>query len=136
MIVVTVVAIVPVRKYVRSLRCRQPVLSVIDDPAQLDDLHLELLELDPERWVRRHLPERSSGGFNLVFYRRRVPLIIDMNGRFVHSWPEVRATGRVRLNRDGSLLVIGVDNLIKEYSWDGELRSYRLVTSWRRRQNR
>ena len=37
MIVVTLVAIIPVRKYVRSLRCRQPVLSVIDDPAQLDD---------------------------------------------------------------------------------------------------
>ena len=124
MIVVTLVAIIPVRKYVRSLRCRQPVLSVIDDPAQLDDLHQELLELDPERWVRRHLPERSSGGYNLVFYRRRVPLIIDMNGRVVHSWPEVRATGRVRLNRDGSLVVIGVDNLIKEYSWDGELTWY------------
>ena len=123
-IVVTLVAIVPVRKYARSLRCRQPVLSVIDDPAQLDDLHLELLELDPERWVRRHLPERSSGGYNLVFYRRRVPLIIDMNGRVVHSWPEVRATGRVRLNRDGSLVVIGVDNLIKEYSWDEELTWY------------
>ena len=33
MIVVSLVAIIPVRKYVRSLRCRQPVLSVIDDPA-------------------------------------------------------------------------------------------------------
>lgn len=86
MIVVTVVAMVPVTKYARSLRCRQPVLSVIDDPAQLDELHLELLELDPERWVRRHLPERSSGGYKLVFYRRRVPLIVDMNGRVVHSW--------------------------------------------------
>ena len=32
-IVVSLVAIVPVRKYVRSLLCRQPVLSVIDDPA-------------------------------------------------------------------------------------------------------
>ena len=32
-IVVSLVAIVPARKYVRSLRCRQPVLSVIDDSA-------------------------------------------------------------------------------------------------------
>jgi hypothetical protein len=48
-------------------------------------------------------------------------LIIDMNGRIVHSWPEVRATGRFRLNSDGSLAVIGSDNLIKEYTWDGEL---------------
>ena len=90
-----------VRRHVRSLDCRQPPLTVIDDPAQLDDLHLELLELEPENWVRRYDPELSSAGYNLVFYRRRVPLIVDMNGRVVHSWPEVRATGRVRLNRDG-----------------------------------
>jgi len=120
----TLAAIVGVRKIVRTLRCRQPALSVIDDPAQLDDLHLELLDVEPERWVRRHHPKRSSGGYNLVFFRRRVPLIVDMNGRVVHSWPEVRATGRVRLNRDGSLAVIGVDNLIKEYSWNGELTWY------------
>jgi hypothetical protein len=124
MIVLTLVAIVSVKKLLRSNRCRQPELSVIDDPAQLDELHLELLEFEPERWVRRHHPNRSSGGYNLVFYRRRVPLIIDMNGRVVHSWPQVRATGRVRLNRDGSLAVIGVDNLVKEYSWDGELTWY------------
>ena len=124
MIVLMLVAIVSVRKLVRSSRCRQPVLSVIDDPAQLDELHLELLELEPERWVRRHHPKRSRGGYNLVFYRRRVPLIIDMNGRVVHSWPQVRATGRFRLNRDGSLAVIGVDNLVKEYSWDGDLTWY------------
>ena len=121
-VVLTLAAIAGVRKIVRTHRCRPPALSVIDDPAQLDDLHLELLGLAPESWVRRYHPQRSSGGYNLVFYRRRVPLIVDMNGHVVHSWPEVRATGRLRLNRDGSLAVIGVDNLIKEYSWDGELR--------------
>jgi outer membrane protein assembly factor BamB len=110
-----------VREYVQSLDCRQPPLTVIDDPGQLDGLHLELPEHDPASWVRMYDPERSSAGYNLVFFRRRVPLIIDMNGRIVHSWPSVRATGRFRLNRDGSLAVIGSDNLIKEYTWDGEL---------------
>lgn len=96
-------------------------MSVIDDPAQLDGKHLELTELDPPSWVRRYSPGQSHAGYNLVLYRRRVPLIIDMNGRVVHSWPGVRVTGRARLNGDGSLAVIGVDNLIKEYTWDGDL---------------
>jgi len=121
-VVLALVAVVSICWYLVSLRCRPPVLSVIDDPAQLDDRHLELLELDPPSWVRQYLPERSNAGYNLVLYRRRVPLIIDMNGRIVHSWPELRVTGRARLNSDGSLAVIGIDNLIKEYSWEGELR--------------
>jgi outer membrane protein assembly factor BamB len=115
-------AVIPVRNFVRSIRCRPPALSVIDDTSRLDDKHLELLDVDPFSWVRQYSPEGSHGGYNLVLYRRRVPLIIDMNGRAIHSWPEVRATGRVRLNSDGSLAVIGLDNLIKEYTWDGELQ--------------
>jgi hypothetical protein len=50
-----------------------------------------------------------------------VPLILDMNGHIVHRWPEVRAVGRVRLTPDGRLVVIGTDNLVKEYDWDGRL---------------
>jgi outer membrane protein assembly factor BamB len=115
------VAAVPARKYIRSLRCRPPELTVIDDAALLDDVYLELTEHEPESWVRRFKPDRSSSGYNLILFRRRVPLIIDMNGRVVHAWPKVRATGRVRLNPDGTLAVIGADNLVKEYSWDGEL---------------
>jgi len=95
--------------------------SEIDDPAQLDDLHLELADLDPASWVRSYLPGKASSGFNLVLYRRRVPMIIDMNGNIVHVWPKVRAIGRARLQRDGRLAVIGTDNLIKEYDWDGNL---------------
>ena len=52
-------------------------LSEIDDPAQLDELHLELADLDPTSWIRRFRPSRASSGFNLVLYRRRVPMIID-----------------------------------------------------------
>jgi hypothetical protein len=96
-------------------------VSEIDDPAQLDELHLELAELDPTSWVRRYRPARASSGFNLVLYRRRVPMVIDMNGNIVHVWPRVRAIGRARLLRDGRLAVIGTDNLVKEYDWEGDL---------------
>jgi hypothetical protein len=95
--------------------------SEIDDPAQLDELHLELVDLDPTSWVTLYRPGKASSGFNLVLYRRRVPMIIDMNGSIVHVWPKVRAIGRARVLRDGRLAVIGTDNLVKEYDWDGNL---------------
>ena len=91
-IVLLLAAVAPIRKHIESLRCRPPSLSVIDDPSQLDDKHLELLELDPPSWVRLYFPGQSHAGYNLVLFRRRVPLIIDMNGRVVHSWPEVRGS--------------------------------------------
>ena len=93
-----------------------------DDAEALDELHLDLGDYDTMTWVRQFRPEESAGGYTLVLFRRRVPMIIDMNSRVVHSWPLVRAVGRARLNRDGSLAVIGTDNLVKEYSWDGELQ--------------
>jgi hypothetical protein len=95
---------------------------IADDAEVLDEIHLDLDDYDTTRWVRQYRPEASAGGYTLVLYRRRVPMIIDMNGRMVHAWPEVRAVGRARLNGDGSLAVIGTDNLVKEYSWDGELQ--------------
>jgi len=96
----------------------------IDDPAQLDDLHLDLPDLEPTKWIRSYFPNQSSPGFNLVFYRGRIPMVIDMNGRIVHAWPKVRAIGRARLNREGRLAAIGTDNLVKEYDWDGNLTWY------------
>ncbi len=108
----------------RVLRCRPPQLTVVDDPASLDELHLDLPQLDTESWVRQYNPKKAYAGFNLGFYERRVPIVFDMQGRIVHSWPLVRATGRVRLDREGRLTVIGTDNLVKEYDWDGELTWY------------
>ncbi len=95
--------------------------SEIDDPAQLDDLQLDLPKIEQNTWVRMYRPTDAESGFNLVFFGRRLPMIIDMNGRVVHAWPRVRAAGRVRLDAMGNLLVIGTDNLIKEYDWDGRL---------------
>jgi len=109
----------------RRNECWRPVdPSEIDDPAQLDDLHVDLQKIEPDSWVQLFHPANTESGFNLVFYGRRLPMIIDMNGHIVHSWPSVRATGRVRLDRDGNLLVIGTDNLVKEYDWEGRLTWY------------
>ena len=99
-----------------------PTVSAVGSSAQPDELLVGLEDLDPTTWVRRHLPEETSPGLNLVLYRRRVPMILDMNGRIVHSWPEVRVVGRARLSRDGRLVVIGTDNLVKEYDWEGRLK--------------
>jgi len=108
----------------RVMRCRPAPLVVIDDPAKLDDLHLDLPDIEPTKWVRTYLPEESSPGFNLILYRRRIPAVIDMDGRIVHAWPMVRAVARARLNREGRLAVIGIDNLVKEYDWQGQLTWY------------
>jgi hypothetical protein len=86
-----------------------------------DDLENELQALDGTDWVRSYDPARSAGGLNLLLYRRRVPAIVDLNGHVVHSWPQVRATGRIRLDDEGRLTVIGADSRIKEYDWDGSL---------------
>ena len=124
-IVAAVIALVAIAVWLLTRENEEPFRPVerseIDDPAQLDELHLELADLEPTSWVRRYRPSRASSGFNLVLYRRRVPMIIDMNGNIVHVWPRVRAIGRARLLRDGRLAVIGTDNLVKEYDWDGNL---------------
>jgi len=41
---------------------RTLVHSAIEGPADLDDMHLDLPNLDPTTWVRRFQPERASSG--------------------------------------------------------------------------
>ncbi len=96
-------------------------MARVDDAANLDELHEDIPFLDAEQWVELYRPDSSWAGYTLVLYRRRVPMLVDMRGRVVHSWPDVRAVGRARLDRRGRLLVIGVDDLIKEYDWAGGL---------------
>jgi hypothetical protein len=93
----------------------------IENVAELDDLHLDLSHVDPTIWVRRYIPDKSSSGYNLVLHRRRVPMLIDMNGNIVHVWPKVRVGARARLNRQGRLAVIERGNLVTEYDWDGNV---------------
>ena len=96
-------------------------MARVDDLSELDDVDEEIAFLDSPEWVESYRPESSSAGYNLVLYRRRVPMLIDMQGRVVHNWPKVRAVGRVRLDSEGRLTVIGIDDMLKEYDWDGNL---------------
>jgi hypothetical protein len=80
-------------------------------------------------WVEKLDPREVSPGFNLFLFERRVPVIVDLSGRTVHHWPDVRAIGRARLGEDGNLLIIGEDDSVSEYSWDGErIFDFRLPT--------
>jgi hypothetical protein len=93
----------------------------VDDQVDPDGLGEELEFALTSEWVERYEPGSSFAGFTLVLYKRRLPVLLDPQGRIAHSWPEVRAVGRARLGSDGRLLVIGVDDLIKEYDWNGNL---------------
>lgn len=86
-----------------------------------DDVHTQIPFVDATEWVELYRPEAAWNGYNLVLYRRRVPMIVDMNGRIVHTWPQVRASGRIRLDHRGRLAVIGTDEVVKEYDWEGNL---------------
>ncbi len=124
----TAVTILLVLMRAQTERRLEAELAAIEEAVKPDKRLVDLPDLDSTTWVRQYRPELSAGGYNLVLYKRRVPMIIDMNSRIVHLWPEVRGVGRIRLNRDGALAVIGTDNLIKEYDWDGKLRwFYRLA---------
>lgn len=92
-----------------------------DDLAQLDNRHEDIPYVDSASWIDVYLPQLAYNGYTLDLYKRRVPVLMDMNGHIVHSWPSVRAIGRLRLDPDGRLYVIGIDNRIKEYDWDGKL---------------
>jgi hypothetical protein len=121
------VAIVTVVVAVVVLASCGPTILVEEPPG--DDMHLDIPILDPEPWVERYLPERSAAGYNLVLYQRRIPMLMDMNGRIVHAWPLVRTTARARLDRKGRLLVVGIDNALKIYDWEGRLVwRYRLAS--------
>jgi hypothetical protein len=71
-------------------------------------------------WVAAYDPQTAASGYNMILMRRRLPVLMDMNGRALHSWPMVRATGRARLLPDCSLLFIANDGTVREVSWEGE----------------
>jgi hypothetical protein len=102
---------------------------VLEEAPPGDDMHLDLPILDSQPWVERYLPERAASGYNLELFQRRIPMLVDMNGRIVHAWPLVRTTARARLDHRGRLLVMGIDNALKIYDWDGRLIwRYRLAS--------
>jgi hypothetical protein len=75
--------------------------------------------LDP-RWVTVYDPKAAWNGYTLTLHKGRTPVLLDMNGRPVHSWPEVKIKSRVRLLPDGSLLGLAFGRAVVEYDWDGK----------------
>jgi hypothetical protein len=91
--------------------------SADDKGGRLERLQAALAR-SPE-WVDWNEPERSSGGYTLALFRRRIPFLMDMDGRVVHTWPDVRVSGRARLMRSGHLAVITSAGRFEEYDWQG-----------------
>lgn len=76
---------------------------------------------ESSQWIDVSLPERVSTGYTLVLFKRRTPMLIDLDGRVVHVWHRVRAAGRARLLPSGHLAVIGESGALEEFDWEGEL---------------
>ncbi len=98
-----------------------PGASATEVPAASRGPVLDPSALDAARWVTIYDPSRATNGYTLDFYRRRVPILFDMNGRIVHAWPRARVKSRLRLLADGSLLGIALGRGVVEYDWDGRL---------------
>ncbi|MBW2315582.1 MAG: hypothetical protein JRH10_15495 [Deltaproteobacteria bacterium] len=86
-----------------------------------DTLLAQFEQTVPADWVRVLDPEKATPGFTLALFRRRLPFLMDLAGRVVHAWPEVRVMGRARLTPDGHLHVIAIDGSVQEYDWEGRL---------------
>jgi len=71
-------------------------------------------------WIAFYDPARAFNGYTVAFYRRRTPIILDMNGRIVHAWPDVRAKSRLKLLPNGHLMTLDLGRSASEWSWEGE----------------
>ena len=81
----------------------------------------EDLSIGPTGWVKLYDPRRAWNGYTLTLHNGRRPVLIDMNGRSVHSWPGARVKSRVKLLEDGSLLGLALGRSVVEYDWEGNL---------------
>jgi hypothetical protein len=72
-------------------------------------------------WVKVYDPAAAWNGYTLTLIDLRKPALLDMNGRVVHEWPDVRMHYRVRLLPDGSVLGIGLGRRLVEHDWNGRL---------------
>lgn len=84
-------------------------------------LAAHLAARDTTTWIERYDPGNSWGGYNLMLYSRRMPILVDMNGQLLHTWPNVRVTARARLTPKGNLVFVSLKNVIQIVDWDGDL---------------
>ncbi len=73
----------------------------------------------PVNGVAIYDPGAAWNGYTLDFDRRQYPMLIDMRGNVVRSWPEIRMKSRVRLTSECTLLGIGTGRAVIEHDWDG-----------------
>lgn len=97
-----------------SLACGKPAAEPLPAAAPLGKKPVA-----PE-WVTYYNPRQAWNGYTLTLHESRIPMLIDMNGRVAHSWPEARVKSRVRLLPDGSILGIGLGRQVVEYDWNGK----------------
>ena len=102
---------------------KNPPAEAQPTPDRTDQRAAELATVKEEapRWVSIYDPERAWSGYTLSFFKRTIPILIDMNGEIVHSWPQARVRARLRLLPNGNLLAIGLGKGVIEYDWDGRL---------------
>lgn len=98
-----------------------------EEPVETPDRAAELAEAlgDPlaaaaAGWVTIFDPLQAWSGYTLALYRGRTPVLLDMNGRFVRAWPELRMSSRVRLTGDCSLLGFGSEGSVRRFGWEGD----------------
>ena len=101
--------------------CSPGAPPATEEAAPENERAAALAELDTAEWVKLYDPARAANGYTLAYYRRRLPMLIDMNGRVVHTWPEARSKSRLRLSPDGELLTLSLSGGVVEYAWEGEL---------------
>jgi len=94
------------------------------EPVRVDQAAARF-KIDPRmyespEWIDTYSPEKATKGYTLVLYKRRIPMLIDMDGKVVHAWQGVRAVGRARLLPSGHLAVIGESGRLEEYDWQGQ----------------
>jgi hypothetical protein len=94
-------------------------ISIATDPASEQSLSIVPKLADSPSWINVYDPDLAYNGYTLAFFMRRMPILMDMNGRVVHSWPQARVKSRLRLSDKGNLLAIGLDRSVVEYDWDG-----------------
>ncbi len=102
-----------------ELRLAETPSPSTNDPSEQEPASSPPDLADSESWVQTYDPDSAFNGYTLGFFLRRLPILMDMNGRVVHTWPDARVKSRLRLSEQCTLLGIGLDRSIVEYDWSG-----------------
>ena len=74
-------------------------VSLHEKPSELER---QFNREDGSAWVTILDPEKSAVGYTLLLYKRRLPYLIDAQGRTVHAWRNVRVSLERAWSRTGA----------------------------------